>query len=123
MKPDPTNAKPESVKPKSLTIAVGKKGDAVVLKLDGRMDATGAAIFDHRCNGLLEDGETGFIVDMAGVDFISSPGLRSLLLVGKKVKEAGGKFLLANMGGGVQEVFDLSGLSAWKMDQGKWAEE
>ena len=106
-----------------MDITVGKQGDAVLLKLTGRMDTAGAVVFDRQCRKLIDDGEKSFLVDMAGVDFISSPGLRSLLMLGKNVHEAGGKFLLANMGGGVKEVFDLSGLSAWRMDQGKWSAE
>ncbi|MFH0881133.1 MAG: STAS domain-containing protein, partial [Lentisphaerota bacterium] len=88
----------------------GKKGDAVLVKLTGRMDGANAILFERKCAQLMEEGETGFILDLGGLDFISSPGLRSVLIVGKKVSEIGGKFLLCNLGGGIKEVFDVSGL-------------
>ena len=52
------------------------------------------------------------VVDFQHVQFISSAGLRVLLLAAKKVKPYGGKILLSGMSKDVREVFDISGFSS-----------
>lgn len=62
--------------------------------------------------GVIDQGEKRLVLDCAGLDFISSAGLRSLLLAVKKMKAAGGGISLAALQPNVKEVFDISGFSA-----------
>ena len=57
-------------------------------------------------------GEKRLIIDCSALEFISSAGLRSLLLAVKKMKAAGGVIGLAALQPNVKEVFDISGFSA-----------
>jgi anti-anti-sigma factor len=61
---------------------------------------------------VIDQGEKRLVIDCAGLDFISSAGLRSLLLAVKKMKAAGGAIALAALQPNVKEVFDISGFSA-----------
>lgn len=51
-------------------------------------------------------------MDLSGVEYISSAGLRSLLVLGKRIKAKGGTLLLVGLQGMVKEVFDISGFAA-----------
>ena len=86
-----------------------KQDDAVVVKPSGRMDAGTASVFEKECDKWIEKGETNLIADFENLEYISSAGLRSVLVVGKKLKPAGGELALCNMNGMVEEVFGMSG--------------
>lgn len=83
-----------------------------VVSLSGRIDSTAAVEFEEKLIEKIDAGTQTMIVDFQKVQFISSAGLRVLLLAAKKVKPYGGKILLCNMSKDVREVFDISGFSS-----------
>lgn len=89
-----------------------KKGDHLVLKVKGRMDAVTAPEFEKECTGYIDEGERSFVVDLGGLDYISSAGLRSILSTAKKLKANQGKIVFCGLQGMVQEVFKVSGFSS-----------
>lgn len=89
-----------------------KTDSAVVIQVAGRMDGVTAKDFDKAGSDWIDRGETRLVVDLTGLEYISSAGLRSFLLLGKKIKSAGGGALvLAGLQDMVREVFDISGFS------------
>ena len=86
--------------------------DVVVLSPKGRVDHTTAealktSLVSHlaRC----AQGQDHVVLDLAGVDYISSAGLRVLLVAAKKSKAAQCKFALCSLQPAVREVFEISG--------------
>ncbi len=88
-----------------------KQGGGVVIKAKGRMDAVTAPEFESECAKWLEKGEGVLVVDLGGLEYISSAGLRSILSAAKKVKAVQGNIRFCNLSGMVQEVFSISGFS------------
>jgi len=88
-----------------------KQGNFLVLKVKGRMDAVTAPEFEAYCAKLMEAGDKAFIVELAGLEYISSAGLRSILAVAKKLKAVQGDIRFCGLKGMVQEVFSISGFS------------
>jgi anti-sigma B factor antagonist len=86
-----------------------KRGGKVVVKPSGRMDANTSQIFEAECKKWIENGEKNLIADLGGLEYISSAGLRSVLVIGKKLKATGGELSLCNLNGMVEEVFHMSG--------------
>jgi anti-anti-sigma factor len=82
-----------------------------VIDLGGQIDSTASKEFEEFLVGVIDKGTHTMIVDFKNVKFISSAGLRVLLLAGKKVKPYGGKVILCNLSKDVREVFDISGFS------------
>jgi anti-sigma B factor antagonist len=85
--------------------------DAVVVSPVGRIDQSNADVFEEklaphlaRCTG----GEDRLIVDLSGLEYISSAGLRVLMLAGKQSKAQGGTLLLTGLQPLVQEIFEIS---------------
>lgn len=87
-------------------------GNVIVAALKGRMDAVTAPDFDTWLGDRMQAGENRLVLDMAGLDYISSAGLRSLLSAAKKLKAVGGKIILCGLSGTVAEVFSMSGFMA-----------
>jgi anti-anti-sigma factor len=56
----------------------------------------------------MQQGETTFVVDLEGVEYMSSAGLRSILVVGKKLKTLGGSLSFSSLMPNVAHVFSIS---------------
>ena len=73
--------------------------------------------YEKAINELIAGGEIAFVVDFNGLDYISSAGLRGLLVTAKQLKGKGGQVRFANVKGTVKEVFNISGFgSIFQMD-------
>lgn len=106
----------------SVQIHTAKEGKATVVQLQGKVDATSAPSVEQALVAAIDQGEKKLVIDCAGLDFISSAGLRSLLLAVKKMKAAGGSISLAALQPHVKEVFDISGFSSLFVIHGSKAE-
>ncbi|MBP1928858.1 anti-anti-sigma factor [Methanolinea mesophila] len=82
-----------------------------VVKVEGRIDASSAPGMEAAINAPLERGVKKIVVDLSGVEYMSSAGLRVLLASLKKVRSLGGEMRLAGMQPFVKEVFDMTGFS------------
>jgi anti-sigma B factor antagonist len=82
-----------------------------VAAIGGRLDSSNAGAFEQALLPLIGAELGALIVDLTGLDYISSAGLRVLLLAGKTSKASGVGFALCGLKPHVREVFDLSGFS------------
>jgi anti-anti-sigma factor len=84
----------------------------VVAGLFGRLDANSAQSLQEAFRGMGEDSDKrNVVLDFAGVDYVSSAGLRELLILQKKILAAQGSLTIRNISGLVREVFDMTGFS------------
>ena len=94
-----------------------KEAAATVVTITGRLDAVTAPQYEITVNELISGGEIAFVVDFDALDYISSAGLRGLLVMAKQLKGKGGQVRFANVKGTVKEVFDISGFGTiFQMD-------
>ncbi len=77
--------------------------------LSGRMDAITATEFTTQLESWIADDQKSFTIDCSQLDYISSAGLRALLIIAKKVRTLDGKLQLASLQDSVQTVFAISG--------------
>lgn len=94
-----------------MEIAQSKKGEVCVLELKGRLDSATSPQLEKKILSLLDEGEKFYLLDLAGLDYISSAGLRILLMSAKRSGAAGGKVVLSRLQEHVREVFDIAGFS------------
>ena len=78
--------------------------------LEGRLDASWAGHLDDYLNGLVRDGAHRLILNMSGVQYMSSAGIRTLVVHHKKLKKIGGLFVLEELSPGVAEVLEMVGM-------------
>ncbi|HPM79493.1 MAG TPA: STAS domain-containing protein [Candidatus Anammoximicrobium sp.] len=86
-----------------------RSGASLVIRVSGRLDSVSTPTFEAHCQQAIAQGERSLILDFRSLDYLSSAGLRSILIVAKSVGAAGGEFALANARGMVREVFEISG--------------
>jgi anti-sigma B factor antagonist len=86
-------------------------GRVVLLTASGRLDGSTSAAFTARIEPLISGNEPRLVLDFAGVDFISSAGLRAVLSLFKQTKAARGAFALCAVQPPVLEVLDISGFT------------
>jgi anti-anti-sigma factor len=82
-----------------------------IVKARGRLDASTGLVFEQECRALIDSGESDLGIDLSGLDYISSAGLRVLLVLAKELKKGGGRLALYGAKKPVQEVFDVTGYS------------
>jgi anti-anti-sigma factor len=84
-------------------------GDTWVVTARGRLDGNASADFADHVGGLIERPNPKLLIDFTGVDFVTSAGVRAVLLLGKKIKSVGGSFAVCSVRDSVREVLDVSG--------------
>lgn len=83
-----------------------------VVTVKGRLDTLTAPEFEKRISEWMREGKTDFIADFSGLEYISSAGLRSLLVLGKKLKAQQGTLALCSLTPVVAKVFAISNFTA-----------
>jgi anti-anti-sigma factor len=89
-----------------------RQEDGVTLvQLSGRLDSSVAGDVMDQLNGLVSAGTTKLVVNLKELSYISSAGLRSILVAAKLIKSVNGEMRLCEPNGRVSKVLDESGFS------------
>ena len=94
-----------------MNITTDKQGDVTILTLVGHLDATTAELVTNRISSELAPEQTKMVIDLSGVDFMSSAGLRTILAAAQDTRNTGGDLRLAGAKKNVKRVLDFSGLT------------
>ena len=92
-----------------MTINRNLNGSTLTIALEGRLDTTTAPELEKELKTSMDDAEE-LVLDFAGLDYISSAGLRVLLSAHKAMSGKGG-MTVRNANEIVQEVFDVTGFA------------
>ena len=92
-----------------MTIAIKENAEATTIEVSGRLDTTTAHILDKAINEDIKDAKH-LILDIGGVAYISSAGLRVLLGAQKKMMKIGSMKVL-NVCPEVMEVLEMTGFA------------
>jgi anti-sigma B factor antagonist len=95
-----------------MEIIESKNGNLFVIELNGRLDATNYADVEKRLLEIVNSGEINILVDFKNLEYISSSGLRVLLMILKKVTAQKGSFLLCSLNDNIKQIFDISGFTS-----------
>jgi anti-anti-sigma factor len=79
--------------------------------LNGRLDARGTVSSMTPINAAVDAGARMILIDLTHVSFLSSSGLRALLLVRREMNERQGVLMLCGLQPQVEEVFAMTGFS------------
>lgn len=91
---------------------VTEQKDAVtVVRASGDLNAASCGKLEEALSALITQGRTRLVLDLDGVRYVSSAGLRVFLLIAKKL---GGKgaFALSRAAEPVRQVLDMTGFSS-----------
>ena len=93
-----------------MTIAIETTASASIVALEGQLSSANAIAIEKEVLAVVELGSRNLVFDFSGLQFISSAGLRMVLVVAKRLGAQGGQLVLCDMQPQVREVFDISGL-------------
>lgn len=85
------------------------KGDILILRLNGRLDAISSPTTEKRIFDYINAGHTKLVLNFFGVDYLSSAGMRMLLSTSKKLKSLSGKLVVCCITSNVMDVLKMSG--------------
>lgn len=89
---------------------MNREAEKLTVRVEGRLDTLTAPEFDDEIKPAL-DGVEELVLDLDGLEYISSAGLRSLLGI-CQVMEKQGKMYLTNVDDDVMDIFDLTGFKS-----------
>lgn len=89
-----------------------KNNDILILETHGKLDSNTSAQLEQKLVSEIDSGITKIIVDCSKLDYISSAGLRVLLVGAKKLKANNGKIVLCSLQDYIKEVFEIAGFTA-----------
>jgi anti-anti-sigma factor len=95
-----------------LRINEERRDGALVLALAGRLGATSAVYLDAAVTEAVGRGDARLVIDLAGVDYVSSAGLKALASAASRCASAHGDLALCGLGEPVRIALDLGGLTA-----------
>ena len=92
-----------------MTMEIKKNAEAAVIEIAGRLDTTSAPALEKAINEDIGDAKN-LVLDLKGVQYISSAGLRVLLGAQKKMQKIG-SMKVVNVCEAVMEVFEMTGFA------------
>ncbi len=95
-----------------LTVETRTVGPALVLDLAGVLDGHTIALLEPHAEAAVASQAATVVVHLAGVVFMSSAGVGTLIALNHQLRGRGRKLRLAGPAAGVAEVFDILGLAA-----------
>ncbi|HEX7777647.1 MAG TPA: STAS domain-containing protein [Vicinamibacterales bacterium] len=90
-------------------ISQEQQNGIVVVTPRGRVDSTSASALDAHLMEVSKAARPRIVVDFAEVEYISSAGLRVMLTLAKRVRDAKGALVICSLGDAVKQVFELAG--------------
>ena len=85
---------------------------AIVVSISGKLDAVSSSEAEKSLEQTLAGKPAKLLLDLSGLEYISSAGLRILLVAAKKSRQQSCAIALCSLNSKVREVFDLSGFSS-----------
>jgi anti-anti-sigma factor len=94
-----------------MKIEITQADNTVSVTVSGRLDTVTAADFEKTLTPYFSSPDLKLILDCNAMEYISSAGLRVVLMAHKTLTSNGGCFVIRNLSKEVRSVFDMIGFS------------
>ena len=95
-----------------MEISIENVNGVVVIVLKGRLNISTTAGLEDTFNKLLGESQKKIVVECRELEYISSAGLRVLLMAAKQFKKVSGEIALSSLTPNVKQVFEISGFTS-----------
>ncbi len=92
-----------------MDIATERRDGVLSVLVSGRIDGSNAAAFEEAAKAAMEDSDRAVVMDLEKLSYISSAGLRVLLMIAKSLSGRGAKLVLCSLSDQIREVVEISG--------------
>jgi anti-sigma B factor antagonist len=83
---------------------------ATILAVSGRVDSATSSEFEASLKHIIDQGQNHIILDLSGVEFLSSSGLRVMVGTMKELRKAGGELVLSAPSARAADSIAIAGL-------------
>ena len=90
-------------------VTTERHDDVLSADVGGRIDGSTAAQFEEAIRTAIEDSDRAVVMDFEKLVYISSAGLRAILLTAKSLQSRDAKLVLCSLSEQIREVFEISG--------------
>ena len=102
-------AYPTSAQHARMQIQQTDRDGVTIVSPQGRIDTTTSGSVEDALRHAVDGGARRLVVDLAGVQYISSAGLRVFLVLAKRMRDLHGTLVLSGMTEPVRQVFQIAG--------------
>jgi len=88
---------------------IAEEQGVTVVALAGQLDSRAAPDFEKALLKLLGERKHEILLDLAGLEYVASAGLRVFVMIGKRLQAEGGRLALCSLSAGVMKVLEISG--------------
>jgi anti-sigma B factor antagonist len=93
-----------------MDITISELKRVTLVEISGRVDGVNAPELGEALNTSIDAGHSRIVLDLSGVEYMSSAGLREMVAALKRARKGMGDLCLANPSERVREVLELAGL-------------
>jgi anti-sigma B factor antagonist len=94
-----------------LEIAVSENRGVRLVRLTGELDMAGVDQFERLMGTDRAPEAATFVLDLRGLTFIDSSGLRALIMADQRVRAEGGRFVVVRGSDRVNQVMEMTGVA------------
>lgn len=95
-----------------MEITTTSRDNATIVSIAGRVDTASAPVLEEAINKEIEMGHRNVLLNFSRVSYISSGGLRVLLVTAKKLKSPADKFAICGLSAEVHKILKLAGFTS-----------
>ena len=95
-----------------MKITTEERAGVLVVHTEGRLDAITAGEFEKEVSTLIQKSKQNALLDFEKLDYISSAGLRAILILAKEMKVKENVFAICSLNESIKEVFGISGFDS-----------
>ena len=95
-----------------MEIQTRRVNDVLVADMVGRLDSRTAGPASTELNQIAQEGHAKLVLNVAGLEYVSSAGLRAILVAAKLVQAHGGAMKICHANATVKQVMEVSGMSS-----------
>jgi anti-sigma B factor antagonist len=94
-----------------MEIAETRHGEVLILALTGRLDTETSGQLQEHWLKRIDEGDRWFVLDASDLAYVSSSGLRVLLIAAKRLKDPEGGIAVCGLAPRLQQVFEMTGFT------------
>lgn len=95
-----------------MEISIRESSGVTVVDMNGSLDTRSLGYASEELNQLVKEGTTKLLLNLEQVNYVSSAGLRAILVAAKLLKTARGEMRLCSPNANVREVLEVSGFNS-----------
>ena len=92
-----------------MDLNIEHSGELLISTPSGRLDGTNSRNFEESLKSEIGDSKCSVVLDFKDLNYISSAGLRAILLIAKSVRADNANLALCSLSDNIKEVFEISG--------------